>query len=246
MSSKHHPTQDGPADARLEVLTKHGWLSHAPDNFRRQLLSGVLWRRLEPGQPVSMAGTDEGELLGLCEGVLAITSGIGTADSMVTLHLARPPFWIGHGPLITGQPRRATAIARTNGWMVRIGAQRFNGLLAANPGWWRWLNLLSAEYGDIAFKIASDLAIRGSERRLAAVITRMSGHRAGLPGPTIDVLPITQKELAEACNLSRNTAGAIIGRLAAQNFVATTSFGLEILRPAALLAIAAGGKQTAD
>jgi CRP-like cAMP-binding protein len=245
MSSKRFPAQDGPAGARLDVLTQHGWLRHVPDELRRQFVSGVSWRRLEPGQPVSMAGTDEGELLGLCEGVLAITSGLGTAESMVTLHLARPPFWIGHGPLFTGQPRRATAMARTDGWVARISAQRFHGLLAADPGWWRWLTLLAAEYGDIAFMIASDLAIRGSERRLAAVITRMSGHRTGLPGPAIDILPVTQQELAEARNLSRNTAGAILGRLAAQGIVSTTSAGLAIRRPEALLAIVAGRARTA-
>jgi CRP/FNR family transcriptional regulator, cyclic AMP receptor protein len=228
------------AQERIAILSQHGWLSHVSPDFRTELLAEITWRRFEAGQAVSMAGADGGELLGLCDGVLAITSGLGTPDSMVTLHLARPPFWIGHGPLVTGDPRRATAVARSGGWLARIGAQRFHGLLSANPGWWRNVALLVAEYGDTAFIIAADLAIRGSEQRLAAVITRMSGHRPGLPGPAIDILPITQKELAEAANLSRNTAVAILGRFAARGLIETRRPGIAIRRPEALLAIVEG------
>ena len=47
-------------------------------------------------------------------------------------------------------------------------------------------------------------------------------------------LPITQAELAEAANLSRNAAGTILRKLAAKGYVETDYRGIVVRNPAGL------------
>ncbi|MCX5493190.1 Crp/Fnr family transcriptional regulator [Kaistia dalseonensis] len=208
----------------------------APD-FRKELLAEANWRRFDAGQHVTLSGEGGDELLCLCEGALAITSGLGTSDTPTMLHLARPPFWLGYGPLMTGEPRRATATARTSGWLAQILGRRLMAMLAATPAWWPNMFFLAASYGDLAALIAADLAIRGSERRLIAVILRMSGHRTPAAGPPLTLLPISQGELAAAANMSRNTAGTIIQRLASRGLLVVTPQGLVVENPGGLASL---------
>lgn len=221
-----------------QLLTSYGWLSRVPDPLRSALLSDVVWHAFGPGDHLITAGEeDRRELIGLCDGVLAFTAGMGPPDTP-PIHLARPASWFGYSTLFTGEPARITATARTKGWVVRIAGARVRELVAGNPDWWPQFLHLAGDYGDLALTVAADLAIRGSERRLVAVLLRMSGHRHPAGGPTLGVVPINQGELAAACNLSRNTANGIVRGLASRGLISVARSGLSIDRPAALLELA--------
>jgi CRP-like cAMP-binding protein len=221
-----------------KVLTSHGWLSRTSDAFQAALLADVVWHAFEPGEHLTMAGDESRrELFGLCEGVVALTAGLGPGDTP-PLHLARPAFWFGHSMLSTGEPTRVTATARTRGTLVRIPGQRILTLVGGRPDWWLHLLQLTAIYGDVAVTVATDLAIRGSERRLVAVLLRMGGHRDPATGPALRVVPVNQVELAAACNLSRNTANGIVRRLASRGLLSVTRAGLAIDDPDELLRLA--------
>jgi CRP-like cAMP-binding protein len=223
-----------PPPLATSILTDHGWLAGLPDEFKSYLLSDASLVRFEAGDTIIMAGEETRELLGLCEGLVNITSALGLADTPLLLHLGRPPFWFGHGPLFTGRPRGATVVGRTTGTFARISGKRVDQLLARGPEYSRHFFLLAADYGNLASVIASDLTIRGSQKRLIAVLLRMAGYRGLREGPPLTFVPVNQGELASACNMSRNTVVSIVQRLVAKSLVGVTRTGVTIKDPAAL------------
>lgn len=227
-------------DEGLRVLAASGWLSRAPEEFRDTLLSASRWRQLPAGAPVTMAGEGAADVIGLASGIVELSSVFGRADTPM-LTLGHAVFWLGYGPLISGQPRRATAIARTEVHVASIAPTVIQAALARRPEWWQHLLPLALLYGDTAVTIAADLLIRGSERRCAAVLLRLSGARR--PGPAdagrIDV-PVTQDELASAANLSRNSAGNALRKFALKRLVETDYGRIIVVDPSRLRTVADG------
>ncbi len=153
------------------------------------------------------------------------------------MHFVHPVFWIGYLPILSGRPRRLAASARTPVWIARVSRDQVTALLAKRPEWLRHFMQLAIVYGDVASNVAADLLIRDSERRCAAVLLRLSGHRFAGPGDGAAVeVPMTQSELAGAANLSRNSVGTIVQKLKARGLIDLGYRGVTIRAPAALRA----------
>jgi CRP-like cAMP-binding protein len=225
----------------MELLKIRGWLGATPADFREEILSGCAWEKLDAGAPVQSGGEEEGELIGLAAGIIETRTILGRADTPI-MHFIHPVFWIGYLPMLSGQPRRLAASARTPVWIARIPQSKVTDLLAKRPEWRAHFMQLAIVYGDVAVNVAADLLIRDSERRCAAVLLRLSGRRfAGdEDGAAVDV-PVTQGELAGATNLSRNSAGTIVQKLKARGLIALGYRGMTIRAPAALRAFVEGG-----
>lgn len=218
----------------LSILASRGWLAEAPAEFRTQFLSAARWRHVDQGATVTLGGEEKDDVVGLAQGTVAVMSTLGHAGTP-TMHLAHAVTWVGYGPLLLDRPRVVTVEARTPLWIAVIPKAKIVPLLDETTLWWRCFTRLLAEYGDISAMIASDLLIRQSDRRLAATILRLAGHR--IPGAQSggDVrLPVTQAELADAANLSRNAAGTILRALAAKGFIETDYRGIVVLDRAGL------------
>jgi CRP-like cAMP-binding protein len=114
-------------------------------------------------------------------------------------------------------------------------------LLTESARWWRHFARLLGEYGHLSARIASDLLIPDSERRLAAVLSRFGGLQAVSPaGAAARVpvyVPVTQAELAAAANLSRNTAGKILKGFATRGIVETGYSEILITDPVQLISV---------
>lgn len=218
----------------LARLGSQGWLAATPVEFREQFLSAARWRHVDREATVTLGGETEGDFVGLAEGTVAITSTLGLAGTPVT-HIAQAVFWMGYGPLLLDRPRVATVEARTPLWIAVIPKATILPLLDETTRWWRCFTRLLAEYGDTSAMIASDLLIRRSDRRLAATILRFAGLRFPGGDPTDPIrLAVTQAELAEAANLSRNAAGTILRGFADQGFIETDYRGIVVRDPSGL------------
>jgi CRP-like cAMP-binding protein len=220
----------------MDVLSRSGWLKDTPDDFRDAILSRCRWQRLEPGAPIQLGGEEHGELIGLASGVIELRTILGRADTPI-MHFAHPAFWFGFVPIVSGRPRPLAASARTPCWIARTPQVTLQTLLAERPEWWRHLIPPSLVYGDVAVIIAADLLIRDSERRCAAVLLRLNGHRfAGPEDQKATVVSITQDELAGAANLSRTSIKSMLGRLAARGLIEQGYHGILVRDSAALRA----------
>ena len=220
----------------VEILRNSGWLSRAPVEFQRAILSRCVWSRVEAGGQIQFGGEEMAELIGLARGIIEMRTMLGRADTPL-MHLAHPVFWFGYVPLFTGQARRLAVSAKTQVWLARISQAAVTALLAECPQWWRWVAQLSIIYGDVSQSVAADLLIRDSERRCAAVLLRLCGRRFAGPddGAPIEVA-LTQSELAGAANLSRNSVGTIVKKLRARGLIDLGYGGLTIRASAALRA----------
>lgn len=223
------------------IMSTRGWLSATPADFRQAILSCSRWERLEAGAAIQTGGEEQGELIGVVDGIVEMRSVLGQPDTPI-MHLAHPVLWLGYGPIAFDRPRPTAASARTPVWLVRITHADVEKALSARPEWWRHFIKPAITNGDIALTAAADLLIRDSDRRCAAVLLRMSGRR--FPGPEhskpADV-PITQDELAGAANLSRNSVGAILKQLAARGLVELGHRGKIVCDPLALRAFVERG-----
>lgn len=189
---------------------------------------------------IQAGGEEDGELLGLAQGVVAFRTVLGPPD-LPLMHFVHPVFWFGYVPILSGRPRRLSATARTEVWLGRVAHADVRALLDRRPDWWHHLMPLAVTYGDVASRIAADLLIRSSERRCAAVLLRLSGHRfADHPDHVATELGITQEELAGAANLSHSSVHGILKRLADRGLVQPGYRALTILDPNALQSFADG------
>ena len=221
----------------IALLRDRGWLSGTPPEFQRAILSRLTWHSLQAGAPIQEGGEEVGELVGLASGIVEIRPILGRADTPI-VHFAHPVFWFGYVPIVVpGGPRRLAAAAKTSLWLGRVPQGVVRTLLAQRPEWWRELTRLSIIYGDVAQNVAADLLIRDSERRCAAVLLRLGGHRFPSfdDGEAVEV-PVTQDDLAAAANLSRNSVGTMLQKLKARGLVEPGYRTMTICTPNALRA----------
>ena len=224
-------------DEGSRVLAGSRWLAATPPEFRASLLALARWHRGEGGTTITLAGEDVDDMIGLASGIVGFTASHGRADTP-TLHIARAPFWMGYGPMLLGRPRVVTAVARAPVVFASFPKARLVALLESRPGWWRPFTELMGEYGDLNAVIASDLVILDSEARCVAVLLRFGGVRFAGPDDAGPVeVPVTQGELAAAANLSRNSVGMILRRLAARGLVEIGYAGVILPAPARLRAM---------
>ena len=105
-------------------------------------------------------------------------------------------------PLYSGQPRRIAAKAKTPIWIARTPDSLVKGILVGPA---RMVAIFFAAghhlRGNFPESVAADLLIGDSERRRAAVLLRLSGHRlAGRKEVKPVEVILTQNELAGAAN----------------------------------------------
>lgn len=225
----------------MRILASRGWLGATPTDFQRAILSGCRWQYLEAGAPIQAGGEEIGELIGLAHGVIEMRTVLGPSDTPL-MHIVQPVFWLGYVPLILGQARRLAASAKTAAWLARISQDAVKKVLSERPEWWQLFLQPAIIYGDVSQTVAADLLIRDSERRCAAVLLRMAGRRFATPDDTAPAEALlTQDELAGAANMSRNSVGTMLKRLAARGLIELGYRTTIVVSPAGLRAFVEHG-----
>ncbi len=221
-------------DEGIGILGGRGWLSSTPEAFRKAILSGCRWQRLDAGASIQIGSEEDGEMIGLADGVVEMRTTLGRPDTPV-MHLAHPVLWMGYAPIVFNRPRSVAATAKTDVSLGRVSQASVRALLVERPDWWPHFYLPALIYGDIAINIAADLLIRDNERRCASVLLRLSGRRFKGDDDTTPVqVPLTQNELAGAANLSRNSLISMLRRLEARGLIISGYREITVRSPAAL------------
>lgn len=221
---------------RAKLLSSYGWLSRTSPTFIDSVIALGRWKKVYGGERVTTAGEEKSELIALAEGVATLSSNIGYAETPL-VHIFRPPFWWGYTYLVGSGPRRYTCEMRTSGWLLSIDGKSLERLMNRETAAWPAMVRLAIGHTDLAATVAGDLVTRGSRKRTLAVLLRCSGHRDSdsMDAPPLKSIPLTQAELADASNLSRNTVVTVLQELAAKNLVGLSRRSIEIKNPSALL-----------
>ncbi len=184
--------------------------------MQRCLLEHAIWQSLEPRQALTHGGDISGGIIGLARGTAILVPATGPADAG-PIHLFQAPFWFGLMPMSKARPRAVGAVAQTRCEVVRVSQNQMVGMLSSNPAWWQHLSDLALTHFLLAAQVAADLHIADSTRRLCAVLLRVADRRHGGAGP-VEIL-VSQLDLATMANMSRQTTGQVLKKLAASRLV---------------------------
>lgn len=231
---------DIPIPKRLQVLTQgEGWFRNAPPEFREAVLAAVEWRTCVAGELLYRVIDESGDVYGIVDGCIDVYSRFGPGENPL-LFIGHEGLWFGVGPLLSGQPRRATIVTRTDTLLARLPSRTMRRLLAAEPTWWRVLATGALEYGDYSVAAYADTLIPDSARRCAATLLRITGLRPPRrASPDRASVVVTQAELAGLVNVSRTTLVQILQQLEREGLIEQGYRTLRVRDANALEAIAA-------
>jgi len=221
-------------------FAKAGWFDRAPREFQYAVMRLASRRELPRGALVYRGGDVDAGLYGIVSGCVEFTSRFSVPDSPI-FYISHAGTWFGVGPLVSGQPRRVSATARTECTVLHVPAVALLKVLADRPVWWREIAASAIEYGDVASVVYTDIQIPESRRRCIAVLLSACGCR--FPGGPSDApldAHLTQSELAAMANVSRNTLGTILRDLQDRDLVRLGYGSIMPLAPATLREIVAG------
>lgn len=224
---------------RQQVFSRRGWLKQVPEAFAATLLSLCEERRFGAGESICEIGDAGGSIFGVLEG--SVGCWIASAYAEVALaHVAREGDWFGEGPAVQGGFRTMSFRALEPSLLMRLEPSALKLLAELEPETSRWLGLQSERAAQVAIRAVSDLLIPDSERRLVAVLLRVTGVEDGISPADSDGFRLSQSEIAEMAGFSRNHANRILQRLQLRGLVELRYQRLAIPDPERLAALARG------
>ncbi|MDJ0978671.1 MAG: Crp/Fnr family transcriptional regulator [Erythrobacter sp.] len=221
-------------DEAGELMKRGNWLATLPGNLADELVASAMIMRAEPGQLVYRLGDSPGGLYGVVTGSVRVE--IETPrDSSKLIGILQRGAWMGHRPSFLGKTHR-TATLRAVGdcVLLNVSLASVRELLSRGPDWALALASLMDWYVRIAEVAISDLMIPELRQRVAATLLRMANYPFGLPGDGGWLVPLTQSDLAEVANCSRDNIRLAMADFRARGWVENKYRSIRVLEPKAL------------
>ncbi len=201
---------EGLSEARGRLLQSR-WLEDAPADFLEAIVGLIRWRWLADGEVLCHPGEESHGLFGVGSGYL-----VGEQHVLGNLNVGlttvwHAGMWFGHASLLSDRHRRAVTRARGPAIVAVVPGHALAARLAEQPVWWREIGRLADIVTLPWAGTGQDLLRRQASQRCLAILLMLSGCRwTDPPAGEIAVAPISQQELAECSNLSRNAVGACL------------------------------------
>lgn len=236
----------------LRTLQGRGWLARCDPAFRDALIEAGRLLRFRRGEPLYQPGDGPGGMFGVAEGgiVLSIPGRTGVPTAA---HIVRPGSWFGYGSVFNKQQRMLISVANEPSQVLCLGLSELDMLRAEFPSADRAFWQLAMR-GDASYVAAiSDLLIADTDRRLAAVLLRVTGAETqdrqkdrpidpllAEPWAGPNGVPLTQAMLGEMANASSHTVTRFVDRAVKAGWIVWTYGRVRILDCGQLVTFAAG------
>lgn len=231
-------------DEIAELFARRGWLAAQPASFREALLRRAHLVRIGRGEAIYRDGDPPGGIYGIFRGGIAgFVNSAGRGE--VLAHILREGIWFGVGPSFTGQARYLSFRAAEPSELLRVPLAQLQALEAEDPLTPQRLGALADAGARVILDVAADLLIREADRRIAATLLRVTGAARGIAPDTPEGYRITQAELGEMANASRNHTNRTLDQFRKAGWVALGYNRIAVLDPVALAAYAEGGAAAA-
>ncbi len=192
-----------------ETLSRVGWLSRCPEDFRAAVLRSALWYQVAPDVEFIHAFDANGGLFAVAEGTAEISFLHGHPNARF-LHIARAGFWSGQRPLL-GRTRMLSLRSRSGLVWALVPQAAMQQMLRANPQWWENIAQLGEDGNELLAWSLSDLSLHDSKKRVAAVLLRLAGCRRAEDEGTLPMeVALSQQEIADMAVMSRASLGKIL------------------------------------
>lgn len=225
-------------DARNAALT--GWLGSASRSFSGALLAAGSPRSFENNDVVFGIGQSQDCLWCVVSGMARMSITMNEEPPRFG-HVAGQGFWFGEAEIVTKGRRIIEVAAHGDTVLLMVPGSAFRRIASETADAWPELARLAVANQALAIGAADDLMIRDPRRRLAAVLLRLASHRSAFQGvPPIPFIPATQSEIAEAANLSRASAAAILAEMVESGAIVTEYRRIRLTDPERLNALMHG------
>lgn len=223
----------------LEIFSQTGWLSRQNASFREAWLAQGRIITVRRGKAIYREGDEGRNMYGLVKGGVAVVIGPPRlAPRLATIMGAGT--WFGAGPVLTGELRSVEFRAAEDSSFLVLPGQAVEQIAIAQPENARAIGALAMIGHDLAVRVAAELLIPSSARRIAAVILRIAApdrYDGRIGG---DGVCVSQSQLAEMANVSRNVANSALGELRDAGWIETRYNRLMVRNSAALADYAYG------
>ena len=215
------------------ILLGKGWLAAQTPDFRNAFLAGAELVRLEKGRFLFHAGDPPDGIYGVAAGSLAVYV-MTSRNGPDLAHILHPGCWCGEGSALDTPRHLLTVCAMEAATALHLPVDAARRLLYSSAEAARRFGAL----GQIALQTAcanvSDLMIRRVDRRVGAVLLRVSGALSEeVLAPTGDIR-LTQGQLGQMANASRDLVNRTLAEFEAAGWVRLGYNRIAILDPVAL------------
>jgi CRP-like cAMP-binding protein len=179
------------------------------------------------------AGDAPGGIFGVVRGGFGVQ--ITTPDHLPRLaHIYRDGRWFGFGAMAGDAERSISIAAMEDSVYLHMPLLAFQNLLAEDPEAPLRMARLSNEKVDNVMRIACDLMIADTARRIAAVLLRVTAAYDGVEPVDPEGFHITQGDLAEMANASRPYVNKVLNDFADHGWIRKRYNCIRILQLAQL------------
>jgi CRP-like cAMP-binding protein len=234
-----------------KILASRGWLAEVDPALAAAVIDAGRPLEFRRGDALYQPGDEPGGMYGVARGGIVLST-MGRDGLPVAGHIVRPCTWFGYGSVFDRQLRMFIPAANEDSLVLYVGLGEFERLRAAFPSAGRAFGQLATRGEAIYLAIVTDLLIANTDRRLAAVLLRVTGAETpdrpmNLPiDPLTDPwagpkgVPLTQAMLAELGNASSHTVARFVDRVARAGWVDWRYGRVRIVDIGQLAAFAAG------
>jgi CRP-like cAMP-binding protein len=235
-----------------EILTSGGWMAEIDPALAAAVVQAGRTLDLRKGERLYHPDDNPGGMFGVVAGgMLMATSG---RDGLpLPGHIARRCHWFGYGSVLEKQRRSMIMSANEQTVLLHVPLAELERLRAEFPAASRAYGKLATLGEALYLATVADLLIRGTDRRLAGVLLRVSGaepppyHPGYRPGPEElarwsdpEGMPLTQTLLGELANASPHTVARFVDRASHAGMIEWRYGRVRILNVRSLAGFAAG------
>jgi CRP-like cAMP-binding protein len=235
------------------ILSSRGWLAEIDPALAAAVLDAGRLLALRRGEAVFRPDDAPGGMYGVIEGGILLST-LGRDGLPAAGHIARRCHWFGYGSALIRQRRVLLAAANEPSVILQVPASEFERLRAEFPTAGQAFGKLATLGEMLYLATVADLLIRHTDRRLAAVLLRVTGSEPppyrrddppldpeGRLGPGGPGVPLTQALLGEMANASAHTVARFVERATRAGWI-DWRYGRVCLPDAAGLAAFAGDR----
>ena len=229
----------------LDRLYARGWFSSQPAEFQQRVLEAAVPRSFERGETIYAMGDPPCGIYGLAEGSIRILLDTRFVDPIL-VHIAPAGFWIGDFSVIIEAHRRVSVESATPTHFVFIPLPKLKSMIDQSAEDLRRFAEISLQNLRGALYIIENMSIADPKKRVCATILTLAytieeiemiidgGHF------NEEVCRVSQSELGEISNTSRQGVNGVLQDLVRQGTVKVGYGSITVVKPQALVAIISG------
>lgn len=227
------------AEGDFAVFGETGWLSRESAAFRQAWLAQGRIIDVARGATIYREGDEGRSFYGIVSGAIAAVIGPPRlAPRMVNIMGAGT--WFGAGPVLSRGPRSVEFRATEASRLLVVPGPAAAQMTAESPEALRAVGALAIIGHDLATRVAAELLIPASARRIAAILVRVAAPGQGEGRVAPQGVMLAQSQLAEMANVSRNLANTALRDFRAAGWVESGYNRIRVIDREALAAFAYG------